>query len=269
MGNTKIEWAMKSWNPLTGCTPITAGCRNCYAMRMAKRLAGRYGYPAAPHEFDVTFHPERLEEPLRWRKPQRVFVCSMGDFYHEDVPLAWQIETLEVIKKCPQHTFIFLTKRPYLMGMIEFISPDLYMPNVWLGVSISNQDDADKFIPDLLAMPAAVVRFVSYEPALAAVDMIQDLIGWLYCERCGSIVAPMPCELRCPKCDYLGVSARRIDFVIAGCETGPGARPAERDWFRDVALQCKDADVPFFLKAVAPRDHTGLLDGELCRAWPG
>ena len=113
---TKIEWTHRpgttgvTWNPVTGCTPISEGCANCYARRMAKRLAGRHGYPEAPHEFNVTLHPDKLENPLKWRKPRTVFVCSMSDLFHEDVPL-WYISLIwSVMTQTPQHTYLVLTK---------------------------------------------------------------------------------------------------------------------------------------------------------------
>src|SRR3990170_4343202 len=161
MANTKIEWATKSWNPITGCTKVSAGCQNCYAKRMAKRLAGRYGYPK-DNPFAVTPHPERLQEPLSWKKPQRIFVCSMGDLFHEAVSFSFVRRVLDIVDSCPQHTFLFLTKRPERME---------YYPrrNVWLGVSVENQETEDERIP-LLLQPPAAKRFVSYEPALGPVD---------------------------------------------------------------------------------------------------
>ena len=114
---TKIEWVKnpdgtkgETWNPVTGCTKVSAGCKNCYAERMSTRLAGRYGYPA-DDPFRVTLHPDRLEQPLRWRKPRRVFVCSMSDFFHPNIPLGFQAELFSIIRRCPQHTFQIMTKR--------------------------------------------------------------------------------------------------------------------------------------------------------------
>jgi len=171
MGTTKIDWAEKSWNPVTGCTPVSAGCANCYAAKMAKRLAGRYGYPA-DDPFRVTLHEDRLEEPLHWRKPSRVFVCSMGDLFHEDVPedVIWQV--IEKAWQAKQHTFLLLTKRPRRMADVLTHSM-LWLndtpPNIWIGTSIENQQTAYERIPHLLNAPAAV-RFVSCEPLLGFAD---------------------------------------------------------------------------------------------------
>jgi len=112
VGTTKIEWAQKTWNPITGCSPVSEGCKNCYARRMARRLAGRFGYPEEPHEFDVTFHPDKLEEPLHWRKSRVIFPCSMSDWLHNRIEPEHLIAMLDVMFNCPRHTFLLLTKRP-------------------------------------------------------------------------------------------------------------------------------------------------------------
>lgn len=243
MGKTKIEWTERTWNPITGCTPISPGCKNCYARRIAKRLAGRCGYPAAPHEFDVTIHQERFDEPLRWRTPAHVFVCSMGDLFHEDVPTLDIIGVFDVMASAHWHTFQVLTKRPqrmyevcrYITNLISAPLPE----NIWLGVTAENQAMADERIPILLQIPAAV-RFVSVEPMLEAVDMK----GWL--RKNGMFVD----------------GQRRVDWVICGAETGPGARPMELHWSRDLRDQCAAAGVPFFFKKDS--DGSRLLDG---REW--
>jgi len=240
---TKIEWATETWNPITGCTPISEGCKNCYAKRMAQRLAGRFGYPA-DDPFRVTLHPDKLDQPLRWKKPRRVFVCSMGDLFHEDVLEEWIDQVYEVIANTPQHTFQILTKRPERMARyIRIMSAAL--PNVWLGVTAENQEQADKRIPVLLQIPAAV-RFVSVEPMLEAV-VIGDLLGDAYSSMHGGF-------------------APGIDWVICGAETGSGARPMDLDWARDLRDQCVSAEVPFFFK----RDSNGNreLDGQLWEQYP-
>lgn len=176
MSKTKIEWVInqdgtkgKTWNPVSGCTPISPGCAHCYAKRMAQRLAGRCGYPEAPHEFDVTLHPEKVGDPLRWKKPTRVFVCSMSDLFHHDVPFEFIKDVSRVMRACPQHTFQVLTKRPERMA--EFAAAiGIAWPNVWLGVTAEDQEQADQRIPVLLQIPAAV-RFVSIEPLLEPVDL--------------------------------------------------------------------------------------------------
>lgn len=233
MGNTRIEWAEKSWNPVTGCTKISPGCQNCYAERMSKRLRGRCGYPVED-PFRVTLHPERLEEPLRWRKPSMIFVCSMGDLFHEVVP-KWMIwEVMDVILQAKQHTFLVLTKRPanmkrfydwYYNGGGRTTEPP---KNLWLGVTAENQEEADKRIPILLQIPAAV-RFVSVEPMLGPVDLDSYLI--VGTDHPGSIMR------------------KGIDWVICGGETGPKARPMHPDWVRSLRDQCQSAGVPFFFKS--------------------
>lgn len=248
MGNTKIPWAEKVWNPITGCTKISPGCQNCYAERMANRLRGRCGYPA-DEPFRVTLHPDRLEEPLRWRKPSMVFVCSMGDLFHEDVPFEFINRVFTTIGQCQQHIFIILTKRPERMKVFiedyyAYESPGgdekgvHIQPNVWLGVTAENQKQADKRIPVLIQIPAAV-RFVSVEPMLEAVDLLNDdyLGGCIYCEICLE-ESPKTCIERDAK----------LDWVICGGESGPNARPMHPDWARNLRDQCQAAGVPFFFK---------------------
>lgn len=234
---TKIEWADEVWNPVTGCTQITAGCRNCYAKRMARRLAGRYGYPEAPNHFDVTLRADRLDQPLKWKKPRRIFVCSMSDFFHTLVPLWFQAAILARIKRCPQHTFMILTKRPGQAVLFHYACGWDY-PNIWLGVTAENQEQADKRIPLLLQVPAAV-RFVSVEPMLGPVDL------WRYHHY-------DPNDMRvCPRPRNIPTRYKRLRWVICGAETGPGARPMKPEWARDLRDQCKAAGVPFFMKAVS------------------
>ena len=221
MADTRIEWAEKSWNITTGCSPVSEGCQNCYAKRMANRLRGRYGYPA-DDPFRVTFHPERLKEPLRWQKPSRIFVVSMGDLFHEDVP--WKdIDTIFwIIYQCKQHTFLILTKRPE--RMLYYMTPNPNnigtddppfwpLPNVWLGVTIESPEYLWR--ADVLRQIPAAKRFISYEPALEPLGEV-DLTG--------------------------------IDWIICGSESGPKRRPAKVEWIRDLKDQCVDASVPFFLK---------------------
>lgn len=217
---TKIEWTDETWNPVTGCSPVSAGCDHCYAKRMANRLRGRYGYPQ-DDPFKVTLHPDRLDQPLRWQKSRMIFVCSMGDFWHPQVPLTFQCSMLDVMIKCPQHIFIILTKRYKQLASFNQVcgwSAESY-PNIWLGLSVEDQPTADERIPILLQVPAAVI-VVSYEPAL------------------GSLVLPP---------GFLERGKR--SWCIAGGETGPGARPMNPEWTGAVKNQCVEAGVPFFLKS--------------------
>lgn len=270
---TKIEWAEETWNPITGCTPISEGCQNCYARRMAKRLAGRCGYPFE-NPFKVTLHPDKLEQPLRWKKPRMIFVCSMGDLFHKDVPFdqisqvfdvmcSWRWPTKEAecsgdasLLEDPGHTFMVLTKRPERIP--EWLSwLGLYWPgdspvninleaeghfgkHIWFGVTAENQARADERIPILLQIPAAV-RFVSVEPMLGPVDLLSNdyLGGCINCEVC----------LDNPKTCINRAQDRKIDWVICGGETGPGARPMHPDWVRSLRDQCQAAGVPFFFKS--------------------
>lgn len=249
---SRIEWTDRVWNPITGCTPISEGCKNCYAKRMATRLAGRYGYDRDV-PFRITIHRKRIGMPYAWKKPSRVFVCSMGDLFHKDVPDHSIREILRVMRYCPEHTFMVLTKRierakefidrldsaamqRFLRGwdgqrMPENFAFDLVWPNVWIGTSIENQATTDERIPILLQIPAAV-HFVSVEPMLEPVNL--GLPG------------------TCPKSwgkGYMAI-ADLLDWVICGGESGPKRRPFDPDWARDLRDQCKASGVPFFMKQI-------------------
>ena len=233
---TKIEWATDVWNPITGCTKVSAGCKNCYAERFAHRLAGRFGYPE-DDPFRVTLHMDHLRDPLHWRKHRRVFVCSMGDLFHPDVPRAWIDEVFMIMDMSPRHTFMILTKRPdrmceYVTDLLmsrtmRMSAPLQILPNVWMNVSVENQEAADERIPWLLNTPAKV-RGVSCEPLLGPVDLSWSLL-------------------------YNGmhhgnVYYQKLDWVIVGGESGSGARPMHPDWARSLRDQCQGAGVPFFFK---------------------
>lgn len=262
---TKIEWAEETWNPITGCTPVSEGCANCYAKRMAKRLAGRHGYPA-DDPFRVTFHKDRLGQPSKWRKPRMVFVCSMGDLFHEDVLDEWLHRIFyHMTLFYREHTFLLLTKRPermrdYILGEIPVPDAggvikhkgepqDGLFDHIWLGVTAENQEQADKRIPILLQTPAAV-RFVSVEPMLGPVDLSN------YAPFCWKPITDE--EMAIVRQTYpFGIPANslnakfarmRLGWVICGGEIGPGARPMHPDWARSLRDQCKNADVPFFFK---------------------
>ncbi len=252
MAKTKIEWTEYSWNPVTGCTPISEGCQNCYAKRMTNRLRGRCGYPE-DDPFRVTLHPERLGEPLRWKKPRRVFVCSMGDLFHEDVPRWMRFEVMDIILQAKQHTFLILTKRP--ANMEEFF--EWYyskagrtietIKNLWLGVTAENQQRADERIPILLQIPAAV-RFISVEPMLGPVDLTEYFSEYDYrptYEYYREFLKMQGIESD----GKPALFKSGLDWVICGGETGPGARPMNPDWVRSLRDQCQDAGISFFLKS--------------------
>ena len=262
MRRTAIEWTDYSWNPITGCTPISEGCENCYARRMAQRLRGRFGYSAdAP--FKVTLHPDRLEEPFRWHKPRKVFVCSMGDLFHEQVPDEYIAKVWEVMSNASQHTFIVLTKRPQRMKeFIERLGWYIHdregnpteavldkggkytLKNVWLGVTAENQARADERIPILLGIPAEM-RFVSVEPMLGPVDLtnvqFDRYTRMNVLEGCGI-------SARSPAQSIPNAFCDRLNWVICGSETGPNRRPANIEWVRRLRNQCVSSGVPFFLK---------------------
>jgi protein gp37 len=251
MGKTKIEWTDAVWNPVTGCTKISAGCKNCYAERMHSRFSNK------PFS-EILLYPKRLDHPLHWRKPSRIFVNSMSDLFHEVVPDWFIDQVFAVMALCPQHKFQILTKRPE--RMLEYCkslghhhnSDRVYLvakqvstetgffytlgangwqlSNVWLGVSVENQETADERIPLLLQTPAAV-RFVSIEPLLSVL-ILKDEWLWLGCR---------------PTMD-LPVDAGKLDWVIVGGESGPGARPMHPDWARSLRDQATAAGVPFFFK---------------------
>ena len=276
MFKTNIEWADVVWNPVTGCTKVSAGCKNCYAEAMAKRLQamGAKGYE---NGFDtVVCHEDRLAQPLHWKKPQKIFVNSMGDLFHDDVPFEFIDRVFAIMALAPQHTFIVLTKRPERMELYlskHWLDDDIRdmmdqptwlkfpkgrsfpryfdewpLPNVMLGVSVENQETADERIPLLLATPAAK-RFVSYEPALGGVNLTKTIClgcGDDYYE-CGSCPAGSGLVFK-----YGGTRADKpswpIDLVIMGGESGPNARPMHPDWVRTMRNQCKRAGVSFYLK---------------------
>jgi protein gp37 len=283
MGDTTtIEWTNKTWNPVRGCSRVSAGCVHCYAERIAARFSNRTNYgggeylandsgrkrPGIFDQFAVTtlsgprwtgkveLIESKLTEPLHWKKPCRVFVNSMSDLFHEALPDEAIDRVFAVMALCPHITFQVLTKRP--ARMLEWFTPDARretwehvrikcalmrtsmseewswpLPNVWLGVSVEDQATADERIPLLLQTPAAI-RFVSYEPALGPVNFDQrpednDKPYWFSCF--------------CPAFGQPG-----IDWIIAGGESGPGARSPHPNWFRNARDQCIGAGVPFFFK---------------------
>jgi len=233
MATSKIEWTESTWNPLTGCTKISPGCKNCYAERMAKRLQAM-GQEKYRNGFKLTLHPASLDEPLLWKKPQMIFVNSMSDLFHKDVPEDFIQQVFSVMRQAHWHTFQVLTKRAErlleLDGEIDW--PD----NVWMGVSVENQDYT--FRIDLLRQTRARVKFLSLEPLLG----------------------PLP---------HLELDG--IHWVIVGGESGPKARPLEREWVTEIRDQCLTQKVPFFFKqwGGTNKKKTGrLLDGRTWDEWP-
>jgi protein gp37 len=207
---TKIEWTETTWNPVTGCTKLSEGCRNCYAERMARRLKAM-GQPNYVNGFALTVHEHMLAAPMRWKRPQRIFVNSMSDLFHQDVPLAFIRRVFDVMAQCPQHIFQVLTKRSE--RMMEEGKTLAWPENVWMGVTVESADYAYRI--DHLRQTPAKVRFLSVEPLLG----------------------PMP------KLDLEG-----IHWIIVGGESGPNARIMEPEWVRGVLDQCRAAGIPFFFK---------------------
>lgn len=277
MGKTSIEWTDASWNPIVGCSEVSPGCANCYAARLCETpayngLTSRVEFcdehrvplndgrcPQCrdangktfvldmqskvlshnPHwTGKVRFLPERLEEPLHWKKPRRIFVCDMGDLFHEDVLDSTLVQIFATMLATPRHTYQVLTKRALRMnGFLSRVLPELWkyprvpvtvflpLPNVWVGVSVENQHFANERIPLLLETPAAV-RWISAEPLLGPVEL----------------------KHACEVSKHPGGLGRRLDWVVCGGESGPTARPMHPYWARSVRDQCQTAGVPFFFK---------------------
>lgn len=248
MGKTKIEWADEVWNPTTGCTPISTGCAHCFAKSIATRFWGERKFN------DVQCHPERLDIPLHWRKPRRVFVDSMSDLFHPDIPDNFISAVWMRMISCQQHAFIILTKRPKRMSKLvpqlffNILENKIYTPsNIWLGVSVENQKTADERLPWLLATPAAV-HFLSIEPMLEKIDLSpkDHLVELLSPWYSNDVFDPTASQKIIDRAHWL---FPKIDWVIAGCESGQKARPSPSDIdVRCLKDQCVEAGVPFFLK---------------------
>ena len=255
---TKIEWTDQTWNPTTGCTRVSAGCDNCYMFAQYPRLKamGARGY-----ELDagtVQLLPNRLRQPYSWRKPRRVFVNSMSDLFHSQIPDAFLVQVFRVMAENPQHQFQVLTKRPR-RAVHWWNTQGHYSewpPNIWIGTSVESDDFAWRM--EQLAEIPAKVRFVSLEPLLGPIDLLSEYIT-----------------------DGLNDLDAAVNWVIAGGESGPGARPADLDWFREIRDACnlgsrlgfRNCDTPFFLKQLGgwPDKRGGdkaLLDGRLHREFP-
>lgn len=226
---TKIEWTESTWNPVTGCTKLSEGCRNCYAERMARRLKAM-GQANYVNGFIPTVHEHMLAAPLRWKRPQRVFVNSMSDLFHDEVPVEFIRSVFNVMKRCPDHMFQVLTKRS---GRLAEIASTLPWPqNVWMGVTVESANYT--FRIDHLRQTRAGTKFLSIEPLLGPIPTL-DLSD--------------------------------IQWVIVGGESGPKARPMEPAWVKLVHEQCKAAGVPFFFKqwgGTNKKKAGRLLDG---RTW--
>lgn len=226
-----IEWTDATWNPVTGCTKVSQGCKHCYAQRMATRLQAM-GVARYANGFEVALQPDLLDLPRRWQKPRRIFVNSMSDLFHPKVPEAFVESVFAVMADTPRHTFQVLTKRPErVMAMARQLT---WPPNIWLGTSVES-DHVIARVDALRAVPAAI-RFLSCEPLLGPLSRL-DLTG--------------------------------IHWVIVGGESGPDHRPIKEQWVRDIRERCLRDGVPFFFKqwgGATPKSGGRLLDG---RTWDG
>ncbi|MBF0549169.1 MAG: phage Gp37/Gp68 family protein [Deltaproteobacteria bacterium] len=231
---TKIEWTEATWNPVTGCTKISEGCAHCYAERMSHRLR-LMGQPNYVNGFELTLHPHVLPMPLKWHKPKSIFVNSMSDLFHRDIPLDFISRTFEVMVRASWHRFQVLTKRAERLAELAGTLP--WSDNIWMGVTVEHISWVSRM--DYLRKVPAAVRFLSLEP----------LLGHL------------------PDLDLKG-----IDWVILGGESGPGARHMEKSWVIDIQQQCRRANVPFFFKqwgGTSKKRAGRLLDGRTFDEMPG
>jgi protein gp37 len=239
---SSIEWTEVTWNPVTGCDRVSAGCDHCYALTLAKRLkamrVAKYQQDGDPRTsgpgFGVSVHPEALDEPYRWHTPRVVFVNSMSDLFHARVPLTFVRNVFDVIADTPQHTYQVLTKRS--LRLRRLADQLLWPPNLWMGVSVESAEQLSR-VEHLRQVPAAV-RFLSCEPLLGPLDKI-DLAG--------------------------------IGWVIAGGESGPNYRPMHLEWARSIRDTSRAANVPFFFKQWGGRTPKALgrrLDGEIWDEMP-
>jgi protein gp37 len=233
MGNkSRIEWTDTTWNPVTGCSKISPGCKNCYAERMSKRLKAM-GQKRYRNGFAVTLQPDLLDCPFSWKSPKMIFVNSMSDLFHNDVPIEYIKQVFDTIKHNPHHTFQVLTKRS--TRLVRLAKCFEWPSNLWMGVSVENLDYLSR-IEDLYEVPAAL-RFVSFEPLLGPV----------------------------------GTALHNIDWVIVGGESGPGARHMEPEWVHRIKDECICRSIPFFFKqwgGTNKKKNGRLLEGRTFEEMP-
>jgi protein gp37 len=231
---SSIEWTEATWNPVTGCFKISPGCKHCYAERMAHRLQA-IGHAHYRNGFRLTLHEDALSLPLRWRRPQAIFVNSMSDLYHQDVPLSFIEKVFAVMHQASWHRYQILTKRAERLAELNDKLP--WAANIWQGVTVEHPDYAQRI--DLLRGTGAHIKFLSLEPLLA----------------------PMR-----------GLNLRGIDWVIVGGESGPGARPTAAEWVTDIRDQCRKAGVAFYFKqwgGVFKKRNGRELEGRTWDEMPG
>jgi protein gp37 len=227
--NSHIEWTDATWNPVTGCSKISPGCKFCYAERLSRRLQAM-GQKNYLNGFNVTLQPHMLEHPLLWKQPRRIFVNSMSDLFHEEVPSRYITQVFDVMRRAPWHQYQVLTKRSE--RLLELNAMLLWQPQTWMGVSIESENYL--YRADHLRLTGAYVKFLSIEPLLGSLKKL---------------------------------NLRGINWVIVGGESGPGARPMNPEWVREIRDRCTRACVPFFFKqwgGIFKRRTGRLLDG---RTW--
>jgi protein gp37 len=225
---SNIEWTESTWNPLTGCTKVSPGCKNCYAERMANRLKAM-GQPNYVNGFNLTIHPHTIELPLKWKKPQMIFVNSMSDLFHESVPVDFIHQIFDVMHKASWHTFQILTKRS--LRLLELDNKISWPMNVWMGVSVENSEYTYRI--NHLRSTHAQIKFMSLEPLLGPVE---------------------------------NLNLTEIDWVIVGGESGPGARPIHEEWITNIRDQCLISQIPFFFKqwgGVRKKNNGRILQGQI------
>jgi protein gp37 len=233
MSLSKIEWTETTWNPTTGCSKISLGCKNCYAERMAKRLQ-LMGVAKYENGFDLTLHPDNVLEPYNWKAPKTIFVNSMSDLFHESIPFDFIQNVFKTMVDNPRHTFQILTKRPEIL--LEYKSLLPWSKNIWMGVTVESLEYLNRI--EYLRKTNAFVKFLSIEPLLNDLEQI---------------------------------NLSEIDWVIVGGESGPGARPMKEEWVINIKKNCIDQKVPFFFKqwGGTNKKKTGrLLEGKTWNYMP-
>lgn len=234
MAESKIEWTESTWNPVTGCTKISEGCRHCYAERMALRLQAM-GVKNYADGFQVRCHENAITLPLSWKKPRVIFVNSMSDLFHDEIPVTFLKKVFDVMNATPQHTYQILTKRAERLRQIASTVNLKWTDNIWMGVTVENQDHVQRI--ECLSQVPAVTRFISMEPLLGPIHANLD----------------------------------EIDWVIVGGESGPGARPMKKEWVTDLRDQCVSQGVRFFFKqwgGVQKKKNGRLLDNRIWDEMP-
>ena len=233
MNKTKIEWTDCTWNPTTGCTKISAGCKYCYAERMAMRLQAM-GCEKYTNGFQLTIHPDTLKVPYSWKKPRNVFVNSMSDLFHENMPFEFIQKVFKVMNENPKHTFQILTKRSDIL--YEYSQHLTWSKNIWMGVTVESKQFLNRMKD--LKKTNAFVKFLSMEPLISKINEL---------------------------------NLSEIDWVIVGGESGPGSRPMIKDWVIDLKNMCQQQDVPFFFKqwgGINKKKTGRLLEGKIWDEMP-